>query len=120
MVVFGLPSWILFYYYLRQSIMDDRKTIRTLIGFGSPVGLMRHWYDIRLQLLIVELAIPSIILMIGFDNILKNWFAQAFYTSIEFQLPYLTIGILISGFLFFYGLMLSLQNHEIRTLQKII
>ena len=120
LIVFGLPSWILFYYYLRQSLIDDRKTIRTLIGFGSPVGMMRHWYKIRLQVLIVELAIPSLILMIGFDSMLKEWFAKAFYTQIAFQLPYLTIGILISGFLCFYGLMLSLQNHEIRTLQKII
>ncbi len=119
-IVFGLPSWILFYYYLRQSIIHDRKTIRTLIGFGSPVNLIRHWYDVRLQLLIVELAIPSIALMIWFDNVLKQWFAKAFYTPVPFQLPYFTIGLLLTSFLGFYGMMMWLQNQEVNTLQKII
>ena len=89
-----------------------------MIGFGSPVNLIRHWYDIRLQLLIVELAIPSLALMIWFDHVLKQWFAKAFYTAFAFQLPYLTIGLLLMSFLGFYGLMIWLKNQEINTLQN--
>ena len=63
---------ILFYYFLRQSLVDDKKTMLLLIGYGAPESMIQQWYGGKLTWLILELVLPTLMVIIGFDFVIKT------------------------------------------------
>jgi hypothetical protein len=114
----GLPSLVLFYYYLRQSLVDDKKTMSLLMGYGAPLTMIQQWYGVKLTWLIMELVLPTVIVILGFDFLIKEVIASMFFIDFTYRFPHETMFILIGLFLSFYAMMLSIQTTTIRGLIK--
>jgi hypothetical protein len=118
-LVIGFPSLVLFYYYLRQSLVDDKKTMVLLIGFGAPQSMIQQWYGGKLTWLILELLLPTVIVMLGFDFVLKTIISSSFFIDIPYSFPIESISIIIGLFVAFYTTMIGFQNTIIdRVLKK--
>jgi hypothetical protein len=117
-VVIGLPSLVLFYYYLRQSLVDDKKTMNLFIGYGAPMTMIQQWYGIKLTWLIMELAGPTFLVILGFDFVIKEVIASIFFIDFMYRFPQETMLVLIGLFLSFYAMMLVIQTTTIRDLVK--
>jgi hypothetical protein len=109
-VFIGLPSMILFYYFLRQSLVDDRKTMFLLIGYGAPLSMIQQWYGGKLGSLILELVIPTLLVILGFDYIIKTMISSSFFIDIPYRFPVESLAILIGLFGVFYTTMIALQH----------
>ena len=117
-LVIGFPSIILFYYYLRQSLVDDKKTILLLIGYGAPQSMIQQWYGGKLTWLMIELILPTFIVIIGFDFVIKNFLSSGFFIEIPYRFPIESISVLLGLFIVFYTSMIGLQNNTIDRLSK--
>ena len=118
-IMIGLPSMVLFYYFLRQSLVDDKKTMLLLIGYGAPQSMIQQWYGGKLTWLILELILPTLIVIIGFDFVIKSMISSSFYIDISYRFPIESILVLIGLFMVFYTTMLAFQNTIIdRLLEK--
>lgn len=109
-VFIGLPSMILFFYFLRQSLVDDRKTMFLLIGYGAPLSMIQQWYGGKLGSLILELVIPTLLVILGFDYIIKTMISSSFFIDIPYRFPVESLAILIGLFGVFYTTMIALQH----------
>jgi ABC-type lipoprotein export system ATPase subunit len=109
-IVIGLPSMILFYYYLRQSLVDDKKTMLLLIGYGAPQSMIQQWYGGKLTWLMLELVVPTFIIIIGFDFVIKTLISSSFFIDIPYRFPIESISILIGLFIAFYSTMIAFQH----------
>ena len=114
----GLPSLVLFYYYLRQSLVDDKKTMNLFIGYGAPMTMIQQWYGVKLTWLIIELVGPTFIVILGFDFLIKEVIASIFFIDFMYQFPQETIVVLIGLFLGFYAMMLGIQTSTIHGIIK--
>jgi hypothetical protein len=112
----GLPSMILFYYFLRQSLVDDKKTMLLLIGYGAPQSMIQQWYGGKLTWLILELVLPTLMVIIGFDFVMKSMISSSFYIDIPYRFPIESISVLMGLFLVFYTTMVAFQNTIIKRL----
>ena len=112
----GLPSMILFYYFLRQSLVDDKKTMLLLIGYGAPQSMIQQWYGGKLTWLILELVLPTLMVIIGFDFVMKSMISSSFYIDIPYRFPIESISVLMGLFLVFYTTMVAFQNTIINRL----
>ena len=108
--VIGLPSMILFYYFLRQSLVDDKKTMHLLIGYGAPQSMIQQWYGGKLTWLIIELVTPTFFVILGFDFVIKTIISSSFFMDIPYRFPIESIAVLMSLFLVFYTTMVAFQN----------
>jgi hypothetical protein len=108
--VIGLPSMILFYYFLRQSLVDDKKTMLLLIGYGAPQTMIQQWYGGKLTWLILELVLPTLMVIIGFDFVIKTMISSNFFIDIPYRFPIEAILVLSSIFFIFYSIMVTFQN----------
>lgn len=117
--VIGLPSMILFYYFLRQSLVDDKKTMLLLIGYGAPQSMIQQWYGGKLTWLILELVLPTFMVIIGFDFVIKSMISSSFFIDIPYRFPIESISVLIGLFLGFYTIMVAFQNTIINRLIRI-
>jgi hypothetical protein len=108
--VIGLPSMILFYYFLRQSLVDDKKTMLLLIGYGAPQTMIQQWYGGKLTWLILELVLPTLMVIIGFDFVIKTMISSNFFIDIPYRFPTEAILVLSSLFFIFYSIMVTFQN----------
>ncbi len=114
--VIGLPSMILFYYFLRQSLVDDKKTMLLLIGYGAPESMIQQWYGAKLTWLILELVLPTLMVIIGFDFVIKSMISSSFFIDIPYRFPIESISVLMGLFLVFYTTMVAFQNTIINRL----
>ena len=117
-VVIGLPSLVLFFYYLRQSLVDDKKTMNLFIGYGTPMTMIQQWYGVKLTWLIMELVGPTFLVILGFDFVIKEVIASIFFIDFMYRFPQETMLVLIGLFLGFYAMMLVIQTTTIRDLVK--
>ena len=108
--VIGLPSMILFYYFLRQSLVDDKQTMVLLIGYGAPQSMIQQWYAGKLTWLILELVLPTLLVIIGFDVVIKSMISSSFFIDIPYRFPFESISVLSGLFLVFYIIMVAFQN----------
>lgn len=113
----GIPSLILFSYYLQQSIIAEKKTMTLLQGFGTPLIMLYQWYATRLAVLMIEVFIPSVLTILSLDYLIKNSIEKGFYIAITYELPWIPLSILAVIFLLFYLGMVMLQN---LTMKKLI
>jgi ABC-type lipoprotein export system ATPase subunit len=117
-LVIGLPSMILFYYYLRQSLVDDKKTMHLLIGYGAPLSMIQQWYGGKLTWLVIELILPTVLVIIGFDYVIKTMISSSFFIDIPYRFPIESISILMGLFIVFYVTMVLFQNRIMNRLLK--
>jgi ABC-type lipoprotein export system ATPase subunit len=117
-VVIGLPSLVLFFYYLRQSLVDDKKTMNLFIGYGTPMTMIQQWYGVKLTWLIMELVGPTFLVILGFDFVIKEVIASIFFIDFMYRFPQETMLVLIGLFLGFYAMMLVIQTTTIGDLVK--
>jgi hypothetical protein len=116
--VIGIPSMILFYYYLRQSLVDDKKTMHLLIGYGAPEKMIQQWYGGKLMALMIELLLPTFFVILGFDFIIKIIISSSFFIDIPYRFPIESISLLMGLFIVFYITMISFQNTIMDRLMK--
>ena len=109
-LVIGFPSMVLFHYYLRQSLVDDKKTMVLLIGFGAPQSMIQQWYGGKLTWLILELLLPTIVVILSFDYVIKTMISSSFFMDIPYSFPIESISIIIGLFVAFYTTMIAFQN----------
>ncbi len=118
-LVIGLPSMILFYYFLRQSLVDDKRTMHLLIGYGAPLSMIQQWYGGKLAWLIIELIMPTLLVIIGFDYVIKTIISSSFFIDIPYRFPIESISILVGLFIVFFTSMVGFQNSIMDRLLKI-
>lgn len=116
--VIGIPSMILFYYYLRQSLVDDKKTMHLLIGYGAPESMIQQWYGGKLMALMIELLLPTLFVILGFDFIIKTIISSSFFIDIPYRFPIESISLLMGLFIVFYTTMITFQNTIMDRLMK--
>jgi len=117
-LVIGLPSMILFYYFLRQSLVDDKKTMHLLIGYGAPRSMIQQWYGGKLTWLVMELVFPTLFVIIGFDFVIKTIISSSFFIDIPYRFPVESILILTGLFAGFYLTMITFQQRIMESLLK--
>jgi ABC-type lipoprotein export system ATPase subunit len=117
-IVFGLPTMGLFHLYLTQHLDKESQQIQTLIGFGSPMQMIQQWYRVRLNLIFLELWIPSYFLFLGFDYWMKTIIYDRFLMVLSWQFPWRASFVFISLWLVFYTIMLLSIQLRLRPLTK--
>lgn len=117
-IVFGLPTIGLFHLYLHQHLDQESSQIQTLIGFGSPVEMIQQWYRVRLNLVFLELWMPSFILFLGFDYWMKMIIYDRFLMVLSWQFPWRASLVFISLWLVFYTIMVVSIQQRIRHYKK--
>jgi len=116
--IIGLPSMILFYYFLRQSLVDDKKTMHLLIGYGAPRSMMQQWYGGKLTWLIIELILPTFLVIVGFDFAIKTIISTSLFVDIPYRFPLESILMLTGLVIVFFTVMVTLQKRIMDTLLK--
>ncbi|MFZ9138960.1 MAG: ABC transporter ATP-binding protein [Bacilli bacterium] len=98
----GIPLFILFFYYAIQSLIADIDQLTTLKGFGSPWSYIQQWYGIKFKLIAIEVSIPTLLLLIFMDYLLKRWLGEYFFLTLSYQIPLETILLFILITMLFY------------------
>jgi putative ABC transport system ATP-binding protein len=110
----GSPLWLLFIYFTLQAIIEDKQTMLSLKGYGSPWSMVRHWYQTKTTLIIGETLLPSIGMVLGLDALVSRGIRQYFYLPYQYQFPlttFIAFGLSVGGF---YLILLAIQSSTLK------
>jgi putative ABC transport system ATP-binding protein len=117
-IIFGLPAMVLFHLYLQQHLNQEKRQIHILLGFGAPLVMVQQWYRVRLQVIFLELWLPSVMLFFSLDWLMKKTLYDRFYLMLSWQFPYEASLLWLGLWLGFYVLMVLGIDYRIRGLTK--
>jgi hypothetical protein len=80
--------------------------------------MIQQWYRVRLNLVFLELWMPSFILFLGFDYWMKMIIYDRFLMVLSWQFPWRASLVFISLWLVFYTIMVVSIQQRIRHYKK--
>ena len=110
LIAVGVPLWMLFIYFTLQAITEDKQTMLSLKGYGSPWSMVRHWYQTKTTLIVGETLLPSMVMILGLDALVSRGIRQYFYLPYQYQFPlttFIAFGFSVGSF---YLVLLAIQS----------
>jgi hypothetical protein len=101
-IVLMIPALGLFWYYLSHQLLLDHDRIRLFMSYGASEEMIHQWYITKLVLLILEIYMPSMILFLSFDFLMKSQIYKQFYLATTPTFPSISLIIFSLIFMLIY------------------